>query len=117
MSLRDDSVPLRHMRDHCAEGAAVAAAHTRGDLDADRMLALALTRIVEIVGEAASRVSEDTRSAHPEIPWKQVVGTGNRLIHGYDNVDMDILWRIVSEELGPLAKHLDAILGAPLFHE
>ena len=74
MSLRDDSVPLRHMRDHCAEGAAVAATHSRGDLDADRMLALALTRLVEIVGEAASRVSEDTRSAHPESPGNRSWG-------------------------------------------
>lgn len=102
------------MRDHASEAVAIAGAHSRNDLDADRLLALGLTKIVEIIGEAANRVSPATQDAHPNIPWKQIVGTRNRLVHGYDEVDFDVLWRIVSVELPPLVEQLEAILGHEL---
>lgn len=110
MTRREDSVVLRHMRDHAAEAAAIAQRRLRRDLDDDRLLALALTKLVEIIGEAAARVSERTRDAHPNVPWKQIVGTRNRLVHAYDEIDLEILWRIVSVELPPLVEQLDAIL-------
>jgi uncharacterized protein with HEPN domain len=55
-------------------------------------------------------VSRTTRERFPDIPWPEVVGLRNRLIHGYDNVDFDILWDIVSDDLPPLMKELDSIL-------
>jgi len=102
MTRRDDTVALRHMRDHAVEAAAIARSRSRNDLDTDRLFALGLTKLVEIIGEAASRVSPATRDAHPHIPWKQIVGTRNRLVHGYDEIDFDVLWQIVCVELPPL---------------
>ena len=111
MTRHDDTVALRHMRDHAAEAVDLACNRSRADLDANRLLSLGLTRLVEIVGEAAYRVSSTTRDDHPSIPWGQIVATRNRLIHGYDQIDLDVLWRIVSLELPLLIRQLDAILS------
>ena len=110
MTRRDDTVALRHMRDHVAEAIDVSYRRSREDLDRDRMFSLALIKLVEIVGEAAARVSLETQAAHKDIPWRQIVGTRNRLIHGYDAVDFDILWRIVSDELPGLLGALQEVL-------
>jgi uncharacterized protein with HEPN domain len=98
------------MLDHAREAAAFAHGKNRADLDADRLLNLALVRLLEIVGEAAARVPEDVRAQHPEIPWAQIVGLRNRLIHGYDAVDLDILWEIVSDDLPPLVANLEHLV-------
>jgi len=111
MTRRDDTIALRHMLDHAAEAVAAAQRRTRADLDADRLFALALVKLVEIVGEAANRVSSPTREAYPGIPWRDIVGTRNRLVHGYDQVDYDVLWRIVTDELPFLVEQLKTILS------
>lgn len=111
MTRRDDSVALRHMRDHAVEAVAIAQTRLRDDLDTDRLFGLGLTKLVEIIGEAASRVSPPIRDAHPSIPWKQIVGTRNRLVHGYDEIDFDVLWRIVTVELPPLVAQITTILA------
>jgi uncharacterized protein with HEPN domain len=102
---------LRHMLDHAEETVSFARDRTRADLDADRLLNLALTRLLEIMGEAAGRVPEDLRERHPEIPWPQIVGLRNRLIHGYDSVDLNILWQIVTSDLPPLIVSLKSIIN------
>jgi uncharacterized protein with HEPN domain len=99
------------MRDHAREAVAFSAGRSREDLDADRQFQLALTRLVEIVGEAAGRVSELSRQRQPGIPWREIVGMRHRLIHGYDRVDLDILWEVVRRDLPDLVAKLDAILG------
>jgi len=111
MTLHDDTVALRHMRDHVAEALDLSRRRQRLDLQSDRMFALALIKLVEIVGEAAARVSTETQLEHPAIPWRQIVGTRNRLVHGYDAVDFDILWRILEDELPELLGQLQAILA------
>ena len=111
MTRRDDTFALRHMRDHALEAVAATRGRSRADLDDDRLFALALTKLVEIIGEAANRVSLATRDVQPRIPWNQIVGTRNRLVHGYDQVDFDILWRIVAVELPPLIQQIEAILA------
>jgi uncharacterized protein with HEPN domain len=102
MPRRDADVRLRHMLDAAREGVQMAQCKTRADLDADRPLNLSLVRLLEIVGEAANRAPARERAKYPGIPWAQIVGLRNRLIHGYDNVDFDILWQIVTEDLPPL---------------
>lgn len=82
-------------------------ARTRRDLDRDRQLELSLVRLLEVVGEAANRVPRDVQARYPEIPWSAIVGLRNRLIHGYDSVDLDIVWQIVQEDLAPLVRALD----------
>ena len=84
----------------------------RTELDSDRMLQLALTRLVEVIGEAAAGVDLETRSRCVGIPWLQVVGMRNRLIHGYDVVDMDMLWDTVTRDIPPLISHLETALAA-----
>ena len=82
----------------------------RADLDTDRTLGLATLRCLEIVGEAASHIPESLRQQHPQIPWPQIIGTRNRLLHGYDLVDYDIIWSTIAEDLPPLIAELEKIL-------
>jgi uncharacterized protein with HEPN domain len=83
---------------------------TRTELDTDEQLALALTRLVEIIGEAASKISEDLRARTPTIPWNNIIGTRNRLVHAYESVDYEILWTIISKELPDLLKQLQELI-------
>ena len=81
-----------HMHEAAEQAMMFLRGRTRGDLDNDVQLRLALLRTLEILGEAASRVSAETQASHPEIPWRQMVSTRNRLIHAYFDVDLDIVW-------------------------
>jgi uncharacterized protein with HEPN domain len=112
MSQREGLVRLRHMLDHSREAPAMTAGKTRGDLDADRILNLALVRLLEIVGEAASRTTDEERLRCPSLPWAQITGLRNRLIHGYDSVDFDVLWQIISHDLPRLVLELEQCSGA-----
>jgi len=85
----------------------MATGRKRADLDSDRQFSLALVRLLEIIGEAANRVPNDERARIPEVPWAQIVGLRNRLIHGYDEVDFDILWQIASHDLPKLIEVLE----------
>lgn len=76
----------------CTTCSTTPARRSRPDLDSDRQFGLAMTRLLEILGEAAARVSDTGRQRWPAIPWAKIVGLRNRLIHGYDKVDFDILW-------------------------
>ena len=83
----------------------------REDLDADTVLALALTRLLEIVGEASVHVSEAVRSAHPEIRWRAAAATRDRLVHGYYDVDLDVVWGTVRDDLPVLVGQLERLIG------
>ena len=111
MSRHDDSVTIMQMRDHIEEAVAITHGHIRKDINSDRMLFLALLKLVEIVGEAAGRVSTSFQKAHPEIPWREIIGTRNRLVHGYDAVDNNILWNIVSVDFPPVLENIKALLA------
>ena len=91
MPLRDDNATLRQMLNHAREAIELVAGKSRADLDQERVLALALIQLLQIVGEAAGRVSTSYCDVHPEIPWAQIVSLRNRLIHGYDVIDLDIV--------------------------
>jgi uncharacterized protein with HEPN domain len=101
---------MQHMLEHAREAVELLAGRTRQDLDQDRLLSLALTRLLEIVGEAAGRVSPEARARVPEVPWSEIVSLRNRLIHGYDVVDHDILWNIVHDDLPSLSAQLETHL-------
>jgi len=111
MSLRDPAVPLRHMLDNAREAVEMAQGNSRADLNTDRKLNLSLVRLLEVVGEAAGRVQKLDQDRHPEIPWTEIISLRNRLIHGYDQVDFDILWAIVTNDLPPLISSLGTILS------
>lgn len=86
------------------------AGRQRADLDTDQMLVFALVRAIEVVGEAAGRVSEPTRAAAIEVPWSLIVSMRNRLIYAYFDVDNDVVWNTATDELPPLLPTLRALV-------
>ena len=111
MSRRDDTVFLVDMLNHAREAVELLGNTSLDDLMSDRVTELALRKLVEIVGEAASRTSATTQERHPEIAWSQIIGVRNRLVHGYDVVDLRILRNIVQSDLPPLVEQLASIVG------
>lgn len=109
---KDDTLYLHHMRDNATEALDMIAGKTRDDFDANRMLRLALTRLVQNIGEAATQVDRATRAAHQEIEWNKIIGMRHRLVHRYFEIRENVLWRVVTRELEPLISKLDPILEA-----
>lgn len=107
MSRHNDVVRLRHMLDHAREAVDLLSGKTRAELANTRLLQLGLVRLVEIIGEAAARVSREERVKHPAIPWEDVVGMRNKLIHGYDAIDLNILWDTITDDLPRLIAELE----------
>jgi len=95
--LKDDEIRLRHMLDAALKAVSFVKGRSRGDLDSDEKVALAVTRLLEILGEAARGLSPDFKNSNPKIEWKQIMGTRDRLIHGYFDVDLDIIWELLLE--------------------
>ena len=110
---QDDAIRLRHMLDSAQEAISFASGKKRENLDHDRMLVLSLVKDIEIIGEAATKISENCRQEHPEIPWKEIVTMRNRLIHGYFDINLDIVWKTITEELPPLILELQRATAFP----
>ena len=106
----DDRVRLQHMLDAAHEAVAFTQGRVREDLDADRMLTLSLVKEIEIIGEAANQVSETTREQLPGIPWADITGMRNRLVHVCFDINLDILWRTVQDDLPALLQVLEPLL-------
>ncbi len=110
---REDAIRLRHMLDAAEEATRFAAGASRASLDGNRMLTFAIVRAIEIIGEAAGKVTDETRSNYPDLPWDSMVAMRNRLIHAYFDVDLDRLWDTITEDLPPLISRLREILAQP----
>ena len=106
----DDLVRIRHMLDFAQKAVQFNKGRSRADLDSNEMLAMATIHLIEVIGEASRTVSEALQQKYPEIPWGLISGTRNRLAHGYVDVDLDIIWTIVTKDLPPLIKQLKRIL-------
>ena len=102
----EDVVCLEHMLQAAKKAVAFCRNKTRQDLDRDELLAVAMVRLVEVIGEAARSVGEETRGKLAAVPWQQVIGTRDRLIHGYGQVDLDIVWSIIADDLPVLIRNL-----------
>jgi len=111
MPVVDDVTRLQHILDAAQRCVRYVKGKKRADLDNDDLLGLALIRLLEIVGEAAWGVSEELRAKHPEIPWRQMSGMRNRLIHGYFDVDHDVVWETANAELPPLIVQIRGVLS------
>jgi uncharacterized protein with HEPN domain len=107
---KDDEIRLRHILDAAHEAVSVIEGHHRKDLDTDRKLNLSLVRLLEIIGEAARGITTESRREHSELAWKSMVGMRDRLIHGYFDVNLDVLWETVTNDLPPLIDKLEKIL-------
>lgn len=87
------------------------ARRTRADLDQDQMLLFAVVHAVQVLGEAASKVTPDTRIAHADIPWAAIVGMRNRLVHAYFDVDTELVWVAATQEIPALLQRLKAVVA------
>lgn len=107
----EDRIRIRHMLDAANKARSFVADREREDLDEDEQLSLSLQRLIEIIGEAAKKVSPDSRRYAPRIPWPKIGGMRDRLIHAYFDVNLDILWDTIVDDLPPLVAELEAVLA------
>jgi len=107
----DDSVRIRHILDAAREAVEFSQGRKRADLNSDRQLNLSLVRLLEIIGEAARGISTEFRKAHPDLPWKSMVGMRDRLIHAYFDVNLDVVWETVTDDLPSLIAQLEKIVS------
>jgi uncharacterized protein with HEPN domain len=107
---KDDRIRLQHMLDAAREAVSFSQNRTRSDLNTDRMLVLSLVKCIEIIGEAASKVTKGCQRQYAEIPWPNIIAMRNRLIHAYFDIDLDRVWDTITDDLPPLIAALEDIL-------
>ena len=110
MARHEPKVALTHMRDALAAISSYTE-EGRAAFFKDRMIQDAGIRNLEILGEAAKQIDEPLRAAHPAIPWRQIAGMRDVLIHHYFGVDLEMVWNVVENELPRLQAEISAILG------
>jgi uncharacterized protein with HEPN domain len=106
----EDRVRLRHMVEAAESAVQFVAGRQRADLDEDRMLLFAVVRAIEVLGEAASQVSAETRATHAGIPWRAIIGMRNRLIHAYFEINTETVWQTVTQEIPLLLPQLRVLM-------
>lgn len=104
-----DIIRLQHILDAAYRIRSFADKRSRDNLDNDEILASALVRQIEIIGEAATKVSNDIREQLPEIPWRSMIGMRNMLIHAYDDVNLDTVWYTIRVSIPKLISELEKI--------
>jgi uncharacterized protein with HEPN domain len=105
-----DPVYIGHMLDMAKKAVAKVAGLAHDSYERDENLRLALTHLVQVIGEAGRNVSREFCDEHPEIPWQEIVGMRHKVVHDYLGVDEDIVWQVVTEDLPPLIASLEKIL-------
>ena len=110
MSEHDDMVYLGHMLDMAQKTLGLVRGKDREDYDRDESLRLALAHLLQVIGEAARRVSREFWQSHPDIPSKAIIGMRHKVVHDYMDVDEDVVWDTVIEELTPLVEQLQRIV-------
>ena len=108
--MQGDDALLLDMLLYCEQAEQFASTLTLEEFQASRLHQLAVVKAVETVGEAASKISDETLQAHPEIPWSSIIGMRNRLVHGYGSIRLGVVWRTVKEDIPALAGQLRRIV-------
>ncbi len=109
---KEDKIRLQHMLDAANEALSFVKGINLENLNKDRKLALSLVRLIEIIGEAASQISSETKESYNEIPWQSIVGMRNRLIHAYFDIDLNLVWGTVKDDLPSLISGINQILSS-----
>jgi uncharacterized protein with HEPN domain len=107
---KSDRARLQHILEAARKALELSAGRTRADMNTDEALRFALIHLLELVGEAATGVSSELRQAEPTIPWAKVIALRNRLIHGYFDVDLDIVWDTIQTRLPDLIEAVEAVV-------
>jgi uncharacterized protein with HEPN domain len=107
---KDDWVYVGHMLDMVQKALEMSAGKDRAAYDKDETLRLALTHIIQVIGEAAQRVSPEFRHTYDQIPWQEIIGMRHRIVHDYLTIDEDVIWEVLLQDLPQLLKTLQAIL-------
>jgi uncharacterized protein with HEPN domain len=110
-SSENDQARLQHMLDAAQKIQQFSAGKTYEELESDEVLTLAVIRLIEIVGEAASQLTDEFRVMHPEVPWQDIIGMRNRVIHGYFAIALKIIWDTVSNDIPELVAMLQPLLS------
>ncbi|MGD1908791.1 MAG: DUF86 domain-containing protein [Leptolyngbyaceae cyanobacterium] len=108
----DDATRLKHMRDAAQEAISFMAGQSKEDLETNRQLLLAVVKDIEIIGEAASQLSETCRRQENHLPWRDIIGMRNRLVHAYFEVDVDVVWAVVASDLPALLPELEKLISS-----
>jgi uncharacterized protein with HEPN domain len=111
MTLHEDSLYARHMFESAQKALIFVTGKTRDDYQQDEVLWLALMHLVQTIGEAARNTSKDFQSEHPEIPWKSIMGIRHRIVHNYTDVDEEVIWRTINDDLAPLIQALEPFIS------
>ena len=104
--MRHDDALLVDMLSYADEAVRLASSLTFEGLKASRLHQLAIIKAVETIGEAASQISDETQAALTDIPWTEIIGMRNRLVHGYNTIRLEVVWRTVREDIPALAEQL-----------
>jgi uncharacterized protein with HEPN domain len=106
---KDDWVYVGHMLEMSQKALDLCAGIDKSNYDLDEKLRLALTHLVQVIGEAARRVTEDFQEKNSQIPWREIIGMRHRIVHDYLNVDEDVVWEVVQQDIPPLVVALKSI--------
>jgi uncharacterized protein with HEPN domain len=111
MTEHDDRLPMHQMLEHARDGIDMIRGRDRSEAKTNGMLQLALVQLIQILGEAATRLSHAGRARYPDVPWSQAIGTRHRLVHGYDRVDYEVVWDTIAVDSPPLVAALERALA------
>ena len=106
----NDRYRLGHMVEFCQKLILLRSASSEENLEDDWVKMLAVTQLFEMLGEAAKNISSEFRSLHPEVPWRGIITMRNRLIHGYDDIDYDLIWEALEDEVPLLLEQVQELL-------
>jgi uncharacterized protein with HEPN domain len=110
---KGDLLYLGHMLDISLQAVAKVQGKSREDFDEDENLRLALAHLIQVIGEAARRVSAESRQQHPAIPWNDIIGMRHKVVHDYLDVDFDVVWAVATVDLPELIALLRPLVPEP----
>ena len=107
---KDDSIYIGHMLEMSQRAVKAISGKNRKDYDRDDILVMGLAHFIQVIGEAARKVSSEFRETHLQIPWQQAIGMRHRIVHEYMNVDEDVVWEVAVNDLPALIAELEKIV-------